>query len=146
MINFCQLRAWQLDGVHEQEIVRKLVASAMSKDEILEAWSLAFEMSLEAANDAMRRLAFEGAQYDFTRLLERLSDGELDEIADVLRLAIAEMPMDARNAAGVTRADIEQDVAHDSKWWDVLEALGEVESATWQTPRYWDLLAEVAVP
>ncbi|NGY59474.1 hypothetical protein G7043_11110 [Lentzea sp. NEAU-D13] len=145
MINFHQLRAWQLDGADERVITRRLAESTMSKDEILRAWSLAFEVSLEDADAAMQRGCAAQVQYDFIRLLERLSDGDLDEVGAVLRLAVAEVPPEARTATGLTRADIEGDVDVDHEWWNVLKALGDFEDGTWQTYRYWDLLADVAV-
>jgi hypothetical protein len=144
-INFYQLRAWHLDGVDDHVITHRLAASDMSKEDILNAWSMAFEVSLEAANAAMQRGYQARVQYDFVRALERLSDGELDEVGHVLRLAAAEVPPDARTAAGLTRADIEVDVDDDAEWWNVLEALGDFEGIAWQTQRYWDLLAEAAV-
>ena len=143
MINFHQLRAWQLDGADERVITSRLAESTMSKDEILNAWSLAFEVTLEEADAAMQRGHAAQLQYDFMRGLERLSDGDLDEVGAVLRLAVAEVPPQARTATGLTRADIEGDV--DLDWWNVLKALGDFEDGTWQTCRYWDLLADVAV-
>lgn len=143
MINFYQLRAWQLDGVDERVITGRLAAGTMSKDEILNAWSLAFEVSLEEADAAMQRGYAAQVQYDFIRGLERLSDGDLDEVGAVLRLAVAEVPPEARTTTGLTRADIEVDADHE--WWNALEALGDFEDGTWQSCRYWDLLADVAV-
>ncbi|WP_330271420.1 hypothetical protein OG205_30470 [Lentzea sp. NBC_00516] len=145
MINFYQLRAWQLDGVDEREVARRLMRSTMSKDEILTAWSTAFDVSLDEADAAMRRGYAGQVQYDFMRGMERFSDGELDEVGGVLRLALAQVPPDALTATGLTLADIEDDADADHKWWDLLEALGDFEDGTWQTYRYWDLLAEVAV-
>lgn len=144
MINFYQLRAWHLDGVEERVIARRLLDSEMSKEDIISAVVLAFEVSRDEANQLMQKGYEANVQYDLIRSLEVLSDGELDEAEDVLRLAAAEVPPDARTAAGLTRADIEAHIAS-TKWHEALDALGDFEGITWQAPRYWDLLAETAV-
>ncbi|MFI6101935.1 hypothetical protein ACIA8G_40835 [Lentzea sp. NPDC051213] len=144
MINFHQLRAWRADGVEEREITRRLAVSDMSTDDILNAWSLAFEVSLDAANAAMQKGYEATVQYDLMRGLERLSDGELDEVGDLLRLAAAEVPSHARSGAGLSVAEVLEQIDRE-EWWLALDVLGEFEGVTWQTHRYWDLLAEVAL-
>ena len=67
-----------------------------------------------------------------------------DEIEDVLRLAAADVPPGARSETGLTRVDVEEYVEH-TEWELALDVLGDFEGITWQTPRYWDLLAGAAV-
>jgi hypothetical protein len=144
MINFYQLRAWHLDGVEDRVIARRLLDSEMSNEEILDAVVLAFEVSRDEANRLMQKGSDANLQHDLVRSLEVISDGEIEEVEGVLRLAAAEVPPDVRTAAGLTRADVEALVAG-VEWKQALDALGDFEGIGWQTVRYWDLLAEAAV-
>ena len=123
MVNFHQLRTWQADGVEIHDIVRRLLTSDASSDDIVRAWGLAFDLSGDVPQRA-----------------EQL----LEEVSDVLTLAVAEVPPGARSDAGLTRIDIEEYVEL-AEWELALEVLGDFEGITWQTPRYWDLLAGAAV-
>lgn len=67
-----------------------------------------------------------------------------DEVSDVLLLAAADVPPGARSGTGQTRVDVEEYVEH-TEWELALDVLGDFEGITWQTPRYWDLLAGAAV-
>src|SRR5688572_15115584 len=108
MINFHQLRAWRLDGVDDHVITHRLADSDMSKEDILNAWSMAFEVSPEAANAAI----FKGdmRQESSTTSYECWS---ASRTANWTRSAAfsgsrpPKCPPDARTAAGLTRADIE---------------------------------------
>lgn len=144
MINFYQLRAWHLDGVEERVIARRLLESEMSKEDILSAVVLAFEVSRDEADRLMRKGHADNVQYDFMRGLEMMSDGDIDELDDVLRLAIAEVPPGVCTTGGLTTADIDEHVAR-GRVQPAFDALGDFEGHAWQTARYWDLLAEAAV-
>lgn len=132
MVNFHQLRAWQSDGVEIRETVRRLLTTGMSSDDVVKAWGLVFDLTgtvVPRGHDGFAQ-AFE--------------EGELEEVEDVLRLAVAEVPPGARSEAGLTRIDVQEYVEH-AEWELALDILGDFEGITWQTPRYWDLLAGAAV-
>lgn len=76
-------------------------------------------------------------------VVEQHSDDEIDEIEDVLRLAAAQVPPGVRSEAALTGVDVEEYVEH-TEWELALDVLGDFEGITWQTPRYWDLLAGAA--
>ncbi|SDO88917.1 hypothetical protein [Lentzea jiangxiensis] len=60
------------------------------------------------------------------------------EIGELLRFATSMMPREVRSADLLDYLDLEE-------WELVLDLLGEFDGHTWQTPRYWALLAEAAV-
>lgn len=60
------------------------------------------------------------------------------EIGELLGLAAAMVPPELQTEDVLDHLDHEE-------WELVLEMLGEFDGNTWQTPRYWDLLAEAAV-
>jgi hypothetical protein len=68
---------------------------------------------------------------------------DLEEVEEVLGLALAQVPPGARSEADLTRLDIEEYLDH-AEWELALDVLGGFEGITWQTARYWDLLAGVA--
>ncbi|HEX8865959.1 MAG TPA: hypothetical protein VF821_09925 [Lentzea sp.] len=69
---------------------------------------------------------------------------DLEEVEEVLCLALAQVPPGARSDAELTRVDVEEYLDH-AEWELALDVLGDFEGITWQTPRYWDLLAGAAV-
>lgn len=123
MVNFHQLRTWRADGVEVHDFVRRLLTSDVSSDDIVRAWGLAFDLSEHVPAP---------------------SDQLVEEVEEVLSLAAAQVPPGARSEAGLTRVDVEEYVEH-TEWELALEVLGDFEGITWQTPRYWDLLAGAAV-
>ncbi|MET9230919.1 hypothetical protein [Lentzea sp. NPDC003310] len=60
-----------------------------------------------------------------------------DEIGELLRFAASIVPAEVRSADLLDYLDLEE-------WELVLQLLGEIDGHTWQTPRYWALLAEAA--
>lgn len=123
MVNFHQLRTWRADGLEIRDVVRRLLTSDMSSDDIVKAWGLAFDLSGDVPQGP---------------------EQFVDEVSEVLATAIAEVPPGARSDAGLTSVDVEEYVEH-AEWELALEVLGDFEGITWQTPRYWDLLAGAAV-
>ncbi|WP_189156263.1 hypothetical protein [Lentzea pudingi] len=59
------------------------------------------------------------------------------EIGELLRFAASLVPSEVRSADLLDYLDLEE-------WELVLQLLGESDGNTWQTPRYWALLAEAA--
>lgn len=59
------------------------------------------------------------------------------EIGELLRFAASLVPSEVRSADLLDYLDLEE-------WELVLQLLGESDGTTWQTPRYWALLAEAA--
>ncbi|GHH60298.1 hypothetical protein [Lentzea cavernae] len=60
------------------------------------------------------------------------------EIGELLRFAASMVPAEVRNADLLDYLDLEE-------WELVLHHLGEFDGHTWQTPRFWALLAEAAI-
>ncbi len=81
---------------------------------------------------------------DFHQRRTSQAEQLLEEVSDVLALVVAEVPPGERSEAGLTRIDVEEYLEH-AEWELALDVLGDFEGITWQTPRYWDLLAGAAV-
>ncbi|MEV6244107.1 hypothetical protein [Lentzea sp. NPDC051838] len=122
MVDFHQLRTWHADEVHD--VVRRLLTADVTSNDIARAWGLAFDLS--------------GATS------VRSADHDLAEVEEVLALAAAQVPPGACSDAGLTGFDVEEYLEH-TEWELALDVLGDFEGITWQTPRYWDLLAGAAV-
>ncbi len=60
------------------------------------------------------------------------------ELGELLRLAVSLVPAEVRSADVLEYVELEE-------WELVLDLLGEFDGNTWQTPRYWALLAEAAI-
>jgi hypothetical protein len=65
-------------------------------------------------------------------------------VPELLRQAIALIPSDARTDGALSVADADDYLTQHNEWELALDVMADFDGLTWQSVRYWDLLAEAA--